>query len=61
MDVSLDDAREPVTFHWQALDFAAVTTEYPPAPDFYDTIARLSRDAIRDLQERRFLAVVASA
>ena len=60
MHTTFDNDHEPVTSHWQALDFAAVTAEYPPAPGFYDAIAHLSRDAIRNLQEQRFLAVVAS-
>lgn len=57
----MDSARDPVNFHWQALDFAAVAGEYPPAPAFYDSVARLSRDTIHQLQEQRFLAVVAKA
>ena len=61
MDASPDNAHDPVPFHWAALDYAAVAGEYPPAPAFYSSVAQLSRDAIHDLQERRFLAVVASA
>ena len=39
------------------LDFKALWAEYPPAPDYFDTVYRLSRDELRALQDRRFRAI----
>jgi phenylacetate-CoA ligase len=46
----------PIPYYWQALDFAQLTAEYPPPPHFYETVYRMPRDALRTLQEQRFLA-----
>lgn len=40
--------------YYSALDFEALWAEYPPAPDYFSTSYRLSRDALRALQEMRF-------
>jgi len=45
-----------VPYYWQALDFAKLTAEYPPPPYFYESVYRMPRDALRTLQEQRFLA-----
>ena len=57
--------REPLTdpdwdiprYH-KALDFDQLERDYPP-PDYFRTVFRMSRDELRALQERRFLATVA--
>ena len=48
-------------YHSKALDFETLMKEFPPAPAFGATVARLSADALRDLQDKRFLSVMASA
>ena len=45
--------------YWRALDFARLVDDYPPPPQFFNTVYRMPRDALRELQERRFLAQVA--
>jgi len=45
-----------VPYYWQALDFAKLTAEYPPPPYFYESVYRMPRDALRTLQQQRFLA-----
>ena len=42
--------------YYEALDFPALWREFPPANEFLETTAKLSRDALRALQEERFLA-----
>ncbi len=37
------------------LDVDALCREYPPPPDYLDLVHRLPREALRELQERRFL------
>ena len=41
--------------YYEALDFAALWQEFPPAPDYFATTYLASRDALRALQEERFL------
>jgi phenylacetate-CoA ligase len=48
-----------VPWYWRSLDFAQLARDYPPPPDYFTTTARLSRDELRALQEKRFLATVA--
>lgn len=43
------------------LNFAALWKEYPPAPEYFDGVYRLSRDALREVQEHRFTAAIARA
>src|SRR4051812_10230071 len=45
-----------VPYYWQALDFAKLTAEYPPPPYFYESVYGMPRDALRTLQQQRFLA-----
>jgi phenylacetate-CoA ligase len=44
--------------YWRSLDMEQLTRDYPPPPDYFHTTARLSRDELRSLQEKRFLATV---
>ena len=46
-------------WYWRSLDFEALAREFPPPPDFFDTVYRMDRGALRALQEKRFLATVA--
>lgn len=41
--------------YYASLDFDALWREFPPAPEFFDTTWRLSRDELRALQNGRFL------
>jgi len=57
-------APEPATVRiprYGDLDFQALWREYPPAPDYFDGVYRLSRDALRAVQEERFLVAMARA
>ena len=56
--MSNDEYPQSVPWYWRSLDFDALTREYPPPPDYFRTTFRLSRDELRALQERRFLATV---
>jgi phenylacetate-CoA ligase len=49
-----------IKFPWyqNALDLDRVTRDYPPPPDFFRGVFRASRDELRALQERRFLATM---
>ena len=47
------EKRQP-PYYWQSLNFPELMKEYPPPPDYFQTIYRMPRDQIRDLQERRF-------
>ena len=46
------------TWYWRSLDFDALTREFPPPPDYFDQVFRISRDELRKRQETRFLATV---
>jgi phenylacetate-CoA ligase len=54
--VDRDAAASKIPRYYQSLDFEALWRDYPPAPDYFESTYRLSRDALRALQERRFLA-----
>lgn len=45
--------------YWQSLDFKKLNEEYPPPPDFFRKVYRMSRDELRALQQRRFINTVA--
>jgi phenylacetate-CoA ligase len=47
--------RGPRAWYSRSLDVEALCQEYPPPPDYLDLVHRMSRDALRELQERRFL------
>ena len=47
------DARIPR--YYSSLDFEALWREYPPAPDYFETTDKLSRDALRQMQNERFI------
>src|SRR5438105_1449369 len=48
-----------VPWYSRALDFEALAREFPPPPDFFRSVFRISRDELRARQEHRFLATVA--
>jgi phenylacetate-CoA ligase len=43
-----------VPWYYNSLDFPALWAEFPPPPDFLDTVFRLSADEIHARQEKRF-------
>ena len=45
----------PVPWYYRSLDFEALWREFPPAPDYLASTYLLSRDAMRALQNERFL------
>lgn len=47
-----------VPWYSRALDFEALAREFPPPPDYFRTVFRVSRDELRARQEERFLATV---
>ncbi|HEV2042201.1 MAG TPA: hypothetical protein VGT81_19525 [Casimicrobiaceae bacterium] len=46
------------TWYWRSLDFEALTRDFPPPPDYFDKVFRISRDGLRKRQETRFLETV---
>lgn len=46
------------TWYWRSLDFEALARDFPPPPDYFDKVYRISRDELRRRQETRFLATV---
>jgi phenylacetate-CoA ligase len=46
---------DSVPWYSRSLDFEALARDYPPPPDYFRTTAVMSRDALRALQEQRFL------
>jgi len=51
----------PLPYYWKSLDWQALTQDYPPPPMFASSTGRLSADALRALQNERFLARVQDA
>jgi phenylacetate-CoA ligase len=47
--------------YWRSLDFAKLVEDYPPPPQYFRTVYRMPREALRELQERRFRAQIARA
>jgi phenylacetate-CoA ligase len=47
-----------VPWYSRALDFEALAREFPPPPDYFRSVYRISRDELRARQEERFLATV---
>lgn len=52
---------EVIPYYWKSLDWSRLMADFPPPPVFQQTTGRLSADAVRALQEQRFLARVAEA
>jgi phenylacetate-CoA ligase len=52
--VSQGEERAIPRYH-QSLDFDALWREFPPAPDYFASTYRLSRDQLDELQQERFL------
>ncbi len=40
--------------YWQSLDFPKLVKDYPPPPDYFNTIYRMPPEGIRELQAKRF-------
>jgi phenylacetate-CoA ligase len=49
---------ETVPWYSRSLDFEQLAKDYPPPPNYFHTTAKMSRDELRALQEKRFLATV---
>ena len=49
----------PVPWYSRALDFEALAREFPPPPNYFQEVYRISRDELRARQEARFLQTVA--
>jgi phenylacetate-CoA ligase len=47
-----------IPWYSRALDFEALAREFPPPPDYFRAVFRVSRDELRARQEQRFLATV---
>ena len=47
-----------VPWLFRALDYEALAREFPPPPNYFREVFRISRDEIRARQEQRFLATV---
>jgi phenylacetate-CoA ligase len=47
-----------IPWYFRSLDFEQLWRDYPPPPTYFHTHAKLSRDELRVLQEKRFLATV---
>lgn len=48
-------------YYHRALDFEALCRAYPPSREYADTVAKVSRDELRAIQEARFIAQVKRA
>jgi len=49
----------PIPYYWQSVDWPKLMADYPPPPHFARTTGRLSADALRTLQNERFMARMA--
>jgi phenylacetate-CoA ligase len=47
-----------IPWYSRALDFEALAREFPPPPDYFRSVFRISRDELRARQEERFLGTV---
>jgi phenylacetate-CoA ligase len=50
-----------VPYYWKSLDWDKLIEEYPPSPLYERTVGKFSTEALRSLQERRFLMRVNDA
>src|ERR1700682_392863 len=49
-------SQEPtIPWYGRSLDFEALWREFPPPPDYVEKVHRMSREALREIQEKRFL------
>mgnify|MGYP000846271000 CR=1 FL=1 len=55
------EAEQPINYYWKSIDWDAFMRDYPPPPHYAATTGKLSNDALRDLQNNRFMARVAEA
>ena len=53
-----EECAESIPWYSRSLDFEQLQRDYPPPPDYFRTTYRMPRDALRALQEKRFLATV---
>src|SRR6266511_4183750 len=54
-------SRTAIPRYYDSLDFERLWSEFPPAPEYFDTTYRKSRDELRAMQNERFLAQVERA
>ncbi|HVO89882.1 MAG TPA: AMP-binding protein, partial [Casimicrobiaceae bacterium] len=47
-----------IPWYSRAIDFEALARDFPPPPDYFRSVFRISRDELRSRQEKRFLATV---
>lgn len=50
------EGRSAIPRYYSALDFERLWSDFPPAPEYFDTTYRQSRDELRAMQNERFLA-----
>jgi phenylacetate-CoA ligase len=48
-----------IPWYWKSVDFDQLTRDFPPPPNYFKTVYRISRDELRARQEQRFLKTVA--
>lgn len=51
----VEAAEDSIPYYWKSVDWAALTADYPPPPHYGKVTGRLSPDALRSLQNARFL------
>jgi phenylacetate-CoA ligase len=51
----MSDSRSTIPRYYSALDFERLWGEFPPAPEYFETTYRKSRDELRAMQNERFL------
>lgn len=52
---------EAIPYYWKSVDWDGLMRDYPPPPHFAATTGKLSADALRALQNERFLARLGDA
>lgn len=52
---------DAIPYYWKSVDWDALMRDYPPPPMYAETAGQLSADALRAVQNARFLARVAEA
>lgn len=57
--MSDDDYPASVPWYWRSLDFEQLARDFPPPPDYFRSIYRISRDELRARQEKKFLLTLA--